>query len=423
MMKSKLKPVAILALLSSLGPVVYSLPASASGIQEKMELIPGKSISPREEAVISSAGAKVLRHIAQARADIHDKKNTSALDELDQADKLLNIIKAALPTTVVKDRIWIAKKHLEYEDSLKVLPDLIPITVSLNELIEVMPVENARQHLAQAKKHLKSGDKQKANEALDETDAALQYNEVDLPLNSTRKLVMEARQSLKDKQPDMANKALMAAENSVIYMSFVVEQPLFAAKSALWQTVIDLETGQADAAKADLKFAVKSLEQASHSKDKATQLAAQDLLKQARQFQGELDNNINISAKVKRLWEHSKAFTDRSMEYLVAGWERYRAETPFKADLIEAKLHLANARIDLFTGHETQAARNELASSLAYLDKAAVKTKIDRKYKNFTRDIGTVQNELKKLNKNPSSTQQAQYYLLEGKINNMIRVL
>ena len=86
----------------------------------------------------------------------------------------------------VKDRIWVAKKHMEYEDTQEVLPNLIPIYASLNDLVDVMPVEAATTYLDEAKEHHKWGDKEKAREALEATDAALQYAEVDLPPSTTR---------------------------------------------------------------------------------------------------------------------------------------------------------------------------------------------------------------------------------------------
>ena len=127
MSKPKLKSVVVAALIATIGTALVSAPVYAATIQEKVITTPGKTITPQEEVLISSSGGKVLRHIAQARADIHNKDADAAQTELDQADKLLAIIRAALPTTSVKDRIWVAKEHLEYEDTQEVLPDLIPI--------------------------------------------------------------------------------------------------------------------------------------------------------------------------------------------------------------------------------------------------------------------------------------------------------
>jgi len=161
----------------------------------------------------------MLRHIAQARSDIHNKDADAAQAELGQADKLLDIIREALPTTSIKDRIWVAKKHLEYEDTQEVLPGLVPIYSSLNEMMDIMPAKAARGQLDKAKEHLKAGDKSNARKALDATDAALQYTEVDLPLSTTRHLVAQARADIGKKQLDEADKTLQAAEDGVVFIS------------------------------------------------------------------------------------------------------------------------------------------------------------------------------------------------------------
>jgi len=65
----------VVVVLATTGVALASAPPkpAGSGIQEEVSLLPGKTISPREEAAISSAGVKVLRHIAEARAKIKAK--------------------------------------------------------------------------------------------------------------------------------------------------------------------------------------------------------------------------------------------------------------------------------------------------------------------------------------------------------------
>ena len=117
MVNMRIKPLALAVTLCAMGPTLLAAPVSAAAVQEELTITQGKTITPREEAVISSAGVKVLRHIAQARSDIRNRDVDGVKQELDQADKLLDIIQAGLPTTKVKDRIWVAKKHLEYENT------------------------------------------------------------------------------------------------------------------------------------------------------------------------------------------------------------------------------------------------------------------------------------------------------------------
>jgi hypothetical protein len=423
MVKPKFKALALAIAMAGVGPAMLTAPVSAANIQEEVSTVPGKSISPQEEAVISSAGVKVLRHIAQARSDIHTKDMEAAKNELDQAEKLLNIIQQALPTTEVKDRIWVAKKHLEYENSQEVLPDLIPIYSSLDELVDVMPVDMAKKHLDEARKHLKSGDKEQARKSLEATDAALQYTEVDLPLHATRQLVAEARAALSKEKSDQADKALKSAEDSVVYLSVAIQQPLFTAKALLWKTVLDLNAKDQKMAKADLQGAIGYLKIASKSDQKPTQEVAGQLLGEARQLQKDLNGGKDVSMQVRNLWQRAEALADRSMEYMASGWARYRASSPFKADLIEAKLHVTNAGIDLFTGKDSGKANKELDAARKYLDKAADQAKKSKSDDAYQKRIAGFQKEAKGLSTDPSSAKQAQYSTLEQELGSMIRSL
>jgi hypothetical protein len=425
MSKPKLKSVVVAALVASIGTALVSAPVYAATIQEKVITTPGKTITPQEEAVISSAGVKVLRHIAQARSDIQNKDADAAKAELGQADKLLDIIREALPTTSIKDRIWVAKKHLEYEDTQEVLPDLVPIYSALNEMMDIMPVKAARAQLDKAKEHLKAGDKANARKALEATDAALQYTEVDLPLSTTRHLVAQARADLGKKRLDEADKALQAAEDGVVFISEGIEQPLFAAKATLYQGLVALEAGNSDLAKADLQNAIDLLTDAKQSPDAATRDAAGELLGETQQLLTDLQNGDgSVNAHFHRLFERAQAYSDRAVEYLATGWERYRAEgKPFKIDLIEARLHLANAQIDLFTGHEPDRARKELDAANRFLDRAVEAAGKQADGGSYKKQISDLQKTVKTLSGDPSGSELAEYTTLQRQLDNMIDVL
>ena len=430
MFNTRIKPLTFAIVLAGLGPVMLPAPVSAAAdqkssatIQEQVTVKPGKTINPQEESVISSAGAKVLRHIAEARADIHNKDIESAKTNLGQAEKLLDIIQASVPTTKIKDQIWVAKKHLEYEDTQEVLPDLIPIYASMDELVDTMPVEAAKKHLDQAKEQLKSGDNVKASKSLEATAAALQYTEIDLPLGTTRQLVSRAKTALDKGNPEDAAKALKSAEDNVVFLSAAIEQPMFTAKALLWQTVLDLEAANTDLAKADLKGAIGYLEIATHSDNKSTRDAAGQILAQAREYQKDLDSGVDIGARVRRLWEHAQALAERDVEYLSTGWSRYRAESPLKSDLIEARLHLANARIDLFTGHESDKARNELESARRLLDQAGEEASKQQTENSNKEQIADFQKSLSELGTDPASASESNYASLQQQLGSMIQSL
>ena len=65
----------------------------AEGIEEKVTFTPVKPVTLKNESIISSTAIKVLRHIAQARADVHAKDLHKAQKELADAQTLIEIIK------------------------------------------------------------------------------------------------------------------------------------------------------------------------------------------------------------------------------------------------------------------------------------------------------------------------------------------
>ena len=101
----------------------------------------------------------MLRHIAQARGDLKNNKPDQAKEALTKAATLIDIIKASVPTWKVKAHIWVAKKHLSYEDTTTVLQDLVPIYAALDDIEALVPVEKTKAHVKQAEKKLKEGSK------------------------------------------------------------------------------------------------------------------------------------------------------------------------------------------------------------------------------------------------------------------------
>jgi hypothetical protein len=376
-----LKPVAA-ALLAA---AVISGPALARDtIKEETTVLPGRTVTPRDEARISAVAVKVLRHIADARGKLQGDSPDAdkAKSELEQAEKLLDIIQADLPTTKVKDRIWVAKKHLEYEDTQEVLPDLVPIYAGLDELVSYVPTAKAKGHLDEAKQALEKGDKPKAQEQLAATDDALLYVEADLPLSSTRHLVAEAKADLDKKDTNAADQALASAEDNVVFVSVSFQSPLINAKAALWRAWQDYELGAKDYAKADLNEAVKYLERAAKSKDAEERAAAEDLVTSVRELHRLIESeDKGFSTKIESYWHRLQALSERSAESISTGWQRLRAEGTGKKDLIEAKLQLAYARIDHEYAEDDAAAKVDLAEAKGYLDAAAGKSKPDIKTK------------------------------------------
>lgn len=385
-----LKPVAAILLAGLLGASpVFSKPA----ISEEVTFSAGQHISPQDEETISATAVKVLRHIAEARGALQGENADSekAKAQLDQSGKLLDIIQAALPTARIKDHIWVAGKQLEYESSREVLPDMIPIYASLEELVDYLPRAKAKASLEKAGQAVNEGDKSTAQEQLRAVDDALLYLEADLPLRSTRNLVDQARDLLAAEDTKGADQALAFAEDNVVFVSMSFDSPLTEAKAALTRAVQNQRLGEKAYAKADLDAAVSQLERAAQSTDPITRDKANDLVGAVRELNAMLEtDNQDFSLRAQSAWHRVKAMSERNAEYISTGWQRFRADDGVRKALIEAKLQLAYARIDRFIAKDPAAAKVEIAEAMGYLEAAAQKVPalLQEQVNNLTGEVG-----------------------------------
>ena len=259
-----------------------------AGIEEKITVVPGKTVTPREESILSSYAVKALRRIAQAREDIHGKKLKQAKAELKLSLALIETIKASLPTVKVRDYIQVAKKHLSYEGTKEVVQDLIPIYTSLEEIEDVVPVDKSREHINKAKKNLEEGNKEGAKEELKLADESLIYTEIDIPIAHTERNVIAARGFLAKNDLEKADEALKAAENSSRFVAIDM-YPLIQAKRSLWHAIRHYADGELQAAKADLRDAKVYLGKAFKSADAKTRAEAERLSKDIDAVEGEVE--------------------------------------------------------------------------------------------------------------------------------------
>lgn len=364
------KPLVVLLAAALTASTLVAPLAQASVLDESISVQPGQPLTAKDESVIASAGAKVLQHITEARARLAKKDGTGAEQELNQATKLLDIIQAALPPTVIKDRIDVAnKKGLDYQDSRTVKPDLVPLYTSLDETADLMAVKPVP-----VKPGAPAPTKQvevKPGKVEEPTDAALQYTEVDLPLHSTRQLVDAARNDVTAGKLAQADQALKAAQDGVLFMSVAVEQPLFVARNMLQRATSDLAAGHKAVAQTDLQAAIDQLKMAENSSDPYTRDGAQIVLKEARTVQADLQAGKDLGGRMEALWRRSEAYAERAKEYMHTGWARMESESPLKIKLIETRRYLSDAQIDTFTARELSRARQDLNHAASYLDQAS----------------------------------------------------
>ncbi len=292
----------------------------AQVIHEKVTVTPTRTLTAGEKSIISSSAVKVLRHIAQARADIHEKDLNHARGELRQALTLIDIIRATLPTAKVKDHIWVAKKHLSYEDTESVIPDLVPIYASLDEIADIVPVSKAREHINKAREHLKKGNKKGAKKELNLADESLIFSEVDLPLSYTETHITDAQGFLAKKEPRKAAEALKAAEDGVQFVDVDIQSPMTQARRSLWKATKHYLTGDMTATKKDLEDAKSALRKAGSTVDTKTKVKVKGLLKDVDAIEGEVDKGAKETGRdLKGLYERAKDLSLETMDLFESG--------------------------------------------------------------------------------------------------------
>ena len=282
--------IAVVAGLLAAGPAVAKDADKTpdSGVVEEISVSPVRVVTPDQQQILANAAANILRQIADARGAIHENKPEAAKENLRKVDSLIKIIKAGRPMAKIKDHIWVAKKHLDYENTEEVAADLIPIYSDLIDIEDLIPVEQARKDLDKAGQSLKKGDKKAAKEQLAAVDEAMVYTEIDLPLSNTERQVELARGFLDQNKLQDADKALKAAEDGVQLLSTGVESPLVRAHHSLLQATENYTAKKYEAAKADLKKAGSWIKQAGKSSDKKIREGAAKLEKSLKHLEDKL---------------------------------------------------------------------------------------------------------------------------------------
>ena len=296
-MKTALKKnigIAVVAGLLAAGSALAKEPetqhqkAPLSRINQEISIVPVRTVTLAQEEILSNAAALVLRHISDARGEIHAKNPEAAEKSLQKVDSLIQIIKEGRPVAKIKNHIWVAKKHLDYEETQEVAADLIPIYADLSDIEDFVPTAQARKKLKKADTSLKKGDKKTAREELTAVAEAVTYNEIDLPLAETDRQVVLARNALQQGKLKDADLALKAAEDGMQFFSVGVEGPLNKAKRSFLQATKNYAAKKYNAAKVDLKKAEDWIKRAGQSSDKKIRDSAAVLEKSLKDFKNKL---------------------------------------------------------------------------------------------------------------------------------------
>ncbi len=250
-------------------------------ILENVDLTPGRSITPQDQAKVSSIAIKALVHIARAQQEIGAKNVDGAKKNVEQAETLLAILKEILPTVKVIDHIQVAKTNLSYLDTTEVRQDLVTIMASLDQLYDVLPEGKAKEHTKQAKETLakeKEKGAAKAKQSLEEVEESLDFRAVDLSVSHVSRWVELAEEYLDKGKTKEASEALTTAVDGVMFVDFDVVDPASVAAREIWLATQDWAAKNPKAATTRIGKAKTALQEVVNSGNMSQQDQAKHLI-------------------------------------------------------------------------------------------------------------------------------------------------
>jgi len=256
--------------------------------REAVDIRPGRIETTAAAEVIAAEGGRILRDIAQARANIHWDYPLRAEGDIDRADRMLDVIEESMPTAEVRQRIWVARRHLDYAEIQEVTSDLVPIYAAVEQVESLAPADSIRGHVDRAKRHLEKEDRKAAGRELARADQELLLVEVDLPLSSTRRHLAEAREALAMVERDRAAAYLRQAEDDLVFLTGLARSPLGAARWSLAKAVAGYTKGDIEGAEHYLTLTRRSVERARDNASEASRSTLKDVAGELRDLEGRL---------------------------------------------------------------------------------------------------------------------------------------
>jgi hypothetical protein len=262
---------------------------SRSGeVREAAEIRPGRIETTPAAELIAAEGGRILRDIAEAQADIHRDYPLRAERDIDRADRMLDAIEQSVPTAEVRQRIWVARRHLDYAEIQEVTGDLAPIYAALEQVDSFAPADSIRGHLDRATRHLEKGDRKAAGHQLARGDQELLFVEVDLPVSSTRRHLAEAREALAMGERHRAAAYLRHAEDDLMFLTGVARSPLGAARWSLAKAVAGYMKGDIQGAEHYVTLARQLVERASNDASATSHSSLKTFADELRGIEGGL---------------------------------------------------------------------------------------------------------------------------------------
>jgi hypothetical protein len=251
-------------------------------VVEQVDTTPGRSISPQDQARVSSIAMRALVHIAWAQQALGVNDIDGAKRDVAQAGVQLAVLKKILPTVILIDHIQVAKTNLAYLNTTEVQQDLVTVMASLDQLCEVLPEGQAKGYARRAKAALETEKEKgagKVKDALEAVEESLNFREVELSVSQVSRWLGIARKHLDKGQITEAREALTVSVAAVRYIDFEVVDPASVAAREVWLATQSWAVRNVKATKTRLATAKAALLEVVNIGDQSRQDQARRLIR------------------------------------------------------------------------------------------------------------------------------------------------
>jgi len=233
---------------------------SPARISSNVAVNAASNLSAKEANELSFAAGRILKHVAQARHSLADKKKDDAARHVEQGVKLIAIIDHVLPHSKVKTEI--KSGDLVYSDEDDVAPRYLVIFDELERRDIISPIVQAKKEAEPAPlpDQAKSATPKDTPTQVAVSYADLVYSSARLDIELARRALNHAKRSLEADKLEQADKALLALQSQGVLFEYdEVELPLAEVADNLKLAETELKEGRHDDAKAALHVAMDEL--------------------------------------------------------------------------------------------------------------------------------------------------------------------
>ena len=241
--------IVLLIMLVCVPSVSWGFAAEPPRIQSNIQTSTNTQLTKEEQRAVSLAGGRILKHVNQARTALSSNHQEQAIENIDKALKLVDIIHSVSPTYLVRARIQAG--DLVYEDEESIRPFLVTIYDELDRVSVLAPIIESKEKNAQ---------RSQGGIPPVISDASLQYGRFFFDLEYTRQHLNSAREALvKNKDARLADAALLTIQLSVAFEYSVVDMPLSKASQNLMLARTMYEQNRLEEARAAVQETLDAL--------------------------------------------------------------------------------------------------------------------------------------------------------------------